>query len=132
MPVIRFDVLIPAVQAADLEERFVDAGAKLARAGVCDELAVDTDHEPEAQSGVREQLEQTYRDEHDGRDLTDARLIRYRLAPRGFAGSLNQLAMALSRILTPAAALPMDPVLLENEAAYERPAYYPWWLEIER
>lgn len=132
MSVIRFDVLIPAAQAADLEDRFVDAGAKLAQAGVCDELVVDTDHEPDAQAGVREQLEQTYRDDHDGRDLVDARLVRYRLVPQNFAGSLNQLAMALSRILTPAAALPMDPVLLENEQAYERPAYYPWWLEIER
>lgn len=132
MPVIQFDVLVPAEPAEALRLRFLSAGEKLAQAGVLAAMEVGCQPDPQLPEGVLESLRQTYRDDHDGRDLVGANAVRYRLEPQGFSGSVNQLAMALSRLLTPAVELPDDPVLLENELAFELPAAYPWWVEILR
>ena len=131
MPQIQFDVLVPADRAEALKERFADAGEKLAAAGVLDAMPVEST-QARLQVGVADQLRQTYRDQHQGRDLENAEVLCYLLRPEGFSGSVNQLTMALSRLLTPAAELPDDPVLLENETAHELPAVYPWTVEIFR
>ena len=45
---------------------------------------------------------------------------------------MNQLAMGLSRVLTPKAELPNDPVALERQMDFELPAVYPWAAEVLR
>ena len=67
---------------------------------------------------------------HEDRDLEDASVYRYDIAVTGVSGSVNQLGMVLSRLLTPHAVLPKDHVLLEDELAHERPAIFPWSLSI--
>ena len=85
---------------------------------------------PQFPEGLEEQLRQNYRDEHEDRDLADASVHRYDIAVAGVSGSVNQLGMVLSRLLTPHAVLPKDHVLLEDELAHERPAIFPWSLSI--
>lgn len=60
-----------------------------------------------------------------------AALQRYDIEVEG-ARSLNSLAMGLSRILTPRAQLPSDPVALEQQDQFETPALYPWTVEVFR
>ena len=48
------------------------------------------------------------------------------------ADSVNRLAMGLSRILTPKANLPRDPVALEDQDRFETPSIYPWTVEVLR
>ena len=48
------------------------------------------------------------------------------------ASSYNALAMGLSRILTPKADLPRDPVLLQQQDRFEEAAIYPWTVEVLR
>ena len=48
----------------------------------------------------------------------------------GVTGSVNQLTMVLARLLTPHAVLPNDHVLLEDEVAHERPAIFPWSVQV--
>ena len=59
-------------------------------------------------------------------------MTRFVISAPDFTGSVNQLAMRLSRILTPAVNLPPDRVLLENELDFEVPAIYPWIVQAER
>ena len=56
---------------------------------------------------------------------------RYLISAEG-ASSMNQLAMGLSRVLTPKAELPNDPVALERQMDFELPAVYPWAAEVLR
>ena len=131
MSAIHFDVLVPRGQAQPLGEVFATAGAKLHAARHAD--AVETSRtELDAAGPLAKELSRVYEDEHDGRALEDLSLQRYTLSLRGFGGSLNQLAMALSRLLTPPAQLPDDRVLRENERSFEVPALYPWTVAIER
>lgn len=39
--------------------------------------------------------------------------------------------MVLARLLTPHAVLPKDHVLLEDEVAHERPAIFPWSVQVQ-
>ena len=109
MPVIQFDVLVPNAQAERVADIFTTATDKLVESG---------------------SLSSAYRDEHEDRDLADASVHRYDIAVAGVSGSVNQLGMVLSRLLTPHAVLPKDHVLLEDELAHERPAIFPWSVSI--
>ncbi|KQB86690.1 hypothetical protein [Corynebacterium lowii] len=132
MPQIQFDVLIPDARAEELRGAFNKAGQRLQEAGRVREIALDYDPEPAMAAGVTEQLSEIFEREHEGKTLEQARVRRYTLSVEGVAGSVNELTMSLSRILTPQADLPHDPVLLENEAAHEQPAHYPWTVEVRR
>ncbi|MDU0478000.1 hypothetical protein QVA66_01960 [Staphylococcus chromogenes] len=44
--------------------------------------------------------------------------------------SVNQLAMLFSRLLTPQADLPAEPVLLHDEQAHEVAPLYPWTVAV--
>ena len=90
------------------------------------------DDAPKLYEGVEEALRQSYRDEHEDLELENASVRRYSIAVDGVEGSINQLTMALSRLLTPEAVLPKDHVLLEDEKAHEQPAIFPWTVEILR
>ena len=130
MPLIQFDVLVPRDTAQRVAEVFATATEKLVSAGKLSSASVTRKENPQLAAGVEEQLRETYRAEHDGRDLPDAEVNRYLIAVEGATGSLNQLAMVLSRFLTPQAVLPTDYVLLEDEKAYELPATFPWAVQI--
>ena len=66
-------------------------------------------------------------------ELADAAVHRYSIVVEGAVSSYNQLAMGLSRVLTPAATLPNDPLAeISREADFEMPATYPWTVEIRR
>lgn len=132
MPVIQFDALVPHSEAEPLREKFDGAIAALLEAGKLSAGSVTHDNSPRVQDEVEKQLRQTYRDQHDGRDLPDSVVHRYAISVEGLSGSVNQLTMALSRFLTPQADLPADPVLLQNETNYEVAATYPWTVEILR
>ena len=132
MPVIQFDVLIPVDRAAGLRDVFDRAVGRLVDGDRATGGSVTLDPQPPLADGIEAQLRATYREEHDGAELADAAVARYRITVEGLDGSVNQLTMALSRILTPQADLPADPVLLENELAHELPATYPWAVEIRR
>lgn len=66
-----------------------------------------------------------------GEPADGAETHRYRIDVEG-AESLNSLAMGLSRILTPKAELPRDPVMLEDQDRFEAPSIYPWTVEVFR
>ncbi|MDN6237092.1 hypothetical protein [Corynebacterium flavescens] len=131
MPTIQFDVLVPDAQADRVSEIFSAATSELVSKGSlhsADVTRVNVDAFP---TGLEEQLRQTYRDEHEERDLDGAHVYRYDIAVDGVTGSVNQLSMVLSRLLTPHAVLPKDHVLLEDEVAHERPAIFPWSINIK-
>ncbi|MDO5512497.1 hypothetical protein [Corynebacterium sp.] len=126
MPAIQFDVLIPDAAALELQGVFEKAMAKLIDAGKLTAADVLHDHDPRLYDGIEEGL----REDRD--DLHDAQVHRYLIRVEGQTGSMNQLAMVLSRFLTPQAELPNDAVLLEQERNYEVDATYPWAVEIRR
>lgn len=132
MPIIQFDVLVPDEQSEKVRGVFQTAVDKLVQAGRMTSANVELVTNPKLPEGLADQLRQVYRDEHDGQDLEFASVYRYPIAVEGLNGSINQLAMVLSRLLTPHAELPQDYVLLENEKDYELPAIFPWTLEILR
>ncbi|RSZ62084.1 hypothetical protein EAH68_10230 [Corynebacterium hylobatis] len=126
MPAIQFDVLIPDAPALQLQGVFEEAISKLIAAEKLTGGAVTHDHTPKLHEGIEEGL----REDRD--DLYQAQIHRYVIAVEGATGSVNQLAMVLSRFLTPQADLPTNAVALENEQAHEVPAIYPWAVEIRR
>lgn len=132
MPQIQFDVLIPNDQAERLRSAFSTASERLRSSGKASHAELAFDPSPQVPAGVEEQLREIFRAEHEGRDLDGASVRRYILEVDGVRGSINELTMSLSRMLTPQADLPQDPVLLANEAAHERPAHYPWTVEVRR
>lgn len=132
MPVIQFDVLVPDAAAGEVEAAFGRALEILVRRGLLDSAGVDREDSPEVATSVRAQLAAVYADDR-GEDPEDAgaRVHRYLVTADG-AASYNQLAMGLSRILTPKAELPLDPVALEQQDRFEQPSIYPWAVEILR
>ena len=130
MPMIQFDVLVPDAQAERVAEIFSTATQKLVDNNSLTAAEVTRVEEPAIQEGLEEQLRQTYRDEHEDRDLEGANVHRHDIEVEGVTGSINQLTMVLSRLLTPHAVLPKDYVLLEDEVAHERPAIFPWSVQV--
>lgn len=130
MATIQFDVLIPHGYGENLHATFQRACAKLLAAGKVSAAAVEFDASPEVLDDVVQQLEATYREEHDGQDMESPSVVRYNFTVEGATGSLNGLAMALAGFLTPKAVLPADPVALHDEQAFEKAASYPWTVNI--
>jgi len=67
-----------------------------------------------------------------GEDAGEVGVTRFVISAPDLTGSVNQLAMRLSRLLTPAVNLPADRVLLDNELDFEVPAIFPWMVQVER
>lgn len=131
MPTIQFDVLVPQTNAQEVQDSFQSALDILVDREKLGSGSCTHESAPEVSADVEEQLRQTYRDEHEERDLEDATVHRYNIEATG-ASSLNQLAMGLSRVLTPSARLVRDPAALQRETEFEVPAIYPWTVEILR
>ena len=131
MPRIHFDVLVPdASAAASVGDAFSRAVEILVQHGKLEEGQVLIDELPELAPGIEEQLRTVYEDER-GEDPEGTQVARYVITATG-ASSMNQLAMGLSRVLTPKATLPQDPVALERQMDFELPAIYPWVVEVLR
>ncbi|WP_394284774.1 hypothetical protein [Corynebacterium sp.] len=133
MPTIHFDVLVPATEATTVRETFQNALDILADKDKIASGSVTMHDAPDVDDAVVQQLHANYRNDHDGAELADAAVHRYSIVVEGAVSSYNQLAMGLSRVLTPAATLPNDPLAeISREADFEMPATYPWTVEIRR
>ena len=129
MSVIQFDVLVPPAAAGEVRNAFQRALDILVRR---DMLASGTVamQRVRIDDSVRAELAETYERDR-GEPAEGAETHRYRIDVEG-AESLNSLAMGLSRILTPKAGLPRDPVMLEDQDRFEAPSIYPWTVEVFR
>lgn len=129
MSVIQFDVLVPPAAAGEVRNAFQRALDILVRR---DMLASGTVamQRVRIDDSVRAELAETYERDR-GEPADGAETHRYRIDVEG-AESLNSLAMGLSRILTPKAGLPRDPVMLEDQDRFEAPSIYPWTVEVFR
>ncbi|KAA8746763.1 hypothetical protein CJ203_05360 [Corynebacterium tuscaniense] len=131
MPRIHFDVLVPDVSAAEaVGAAFSRAVEILVQHGKLEDGGVLIDASPELAPDTDAQLRRVYEEER-GENSAGAKIARYIITAEG-ASSMNQLAMGLSRVLTPKATLPRDPVALERQMDFELPAVYPWVVEVLR
>ncbi|EFK53673.1 hypothetical protein KBP53_07455 [Corynebacterium genitalium ATCC 33030] len=131
MPAIQFDVLVPDDSAArEVGEAFTRAVEILVRRGKLSDGSVRHTGTPDLHGDTLEQLRGAYREER-GEEPDGAVVHRYVIEADG-ASSMNSLAMGLSRVLTPKADLPKDPVALERQMDFELPAVYPWAVEVLR
>ncbi|WP_165164107.1 hypothetical protein [Corynebacterium qintianiae] len=132
MPVIQFDVLVPDAAAAEVGEAFSRALDILVRRGMLETASVEHDSSALIDASTNAQLKDVYRTDR-GEDPDEAGALphRYLITAEGVS-SYNQLAMGLSRILTPKADLPRDPAALAQESRFEQPSIYPWVVEIRR
>ena len=131
MPTIQFDVLVPDDAAGkQVEDAFASAVEILVRHERLTSGEVTRDVAPEVREDTLAQLRQAFEEER-GEEPGDAIAQRYLITAEG-ASSMNQLAMGLSRVLTPKAELPKDPVALERQLDFELPAVYPWAVEVLR
>lgn len=121
MPAIVFDCLVKPEETDDLARAFTARLGHLEAEGRITGYDVAVGDAP-----TDEQLLEQWERENPGEPLGDRAMRRYTLDLTGVAGSLNSLTMDLSRLLTPAAELPDDPVLREFDDMLEEIAVYPW------
>ncbi|AIL97184.1 hypothetical protein [Corynebacterium ureicelerivorans] len=129
MSVIQFDVLVPPAAAGEVRDAFQRALDILVRREMLASGTVAMQR-VRIDDSVRAELAETYERDR-GEPAEGAETHRYRIDVEG-AESLNSLAMGLSRILTPKAELPRDPVMLEDQDRFEAPSIYPWTVEVFR
>lgn len=129
MSVIQFDVLVPPAAAGEVRDAFQRALDILVRREMLASGTVAMQR-VRIDDSVRTELAETYERDR-GEPAEGAETHRYRIDVEG-AESLNSLAMGLSRILTPKAELPRDPVMLEDQDRFEAPSIYPWTVEVFR
>ncbi|WP_295628662.1 hypothetical protein [uncultured Corynebacterium sp.] len=125
MPAIVFECLVPASDVDDLGRAFSIRLAHLEEQGKISGSDVVVTEAP-----LDEQLLEQWTREHPDEPVGDRVMRRYSLELEGVDGSLNALAMDLSRLLTPAAKLPDDPVLREFDDMLEEIARYPWTVAV--
>ncbi|WIM66919.1 hypothetical protein QP027_07195 [Corynebacterium breve] len=133
MPSIQFDILIPdtpPTAAGDVYEAFQRAVAILESKNMLTQGEIAHTAGQECDDFTADQLRNVYREER-GEDPAGASMHRIVVKAQNVR-SYNQLAMGLSRILTPKADLPADPVALERETDFELASLYPWTVEILR
>lgn len=125
MPIIQFDVLVSDDAAGQqVEEAFARALKILVDKRMLEAAEVTRERDPQIPEDTLAQLREVYETDR-GEDPAGAVVQRYRIEAEG-ASSYNQLAMGLSRILTPKAQLPDDPVALERQETFEQPSIFPW------
>ena len=126
---IQFDVLVPPAAAGEVRDAFQRALDILVRREMLASGTVAMQR-VRIDDSVHAELAETYERDR-GEPADGAETHRYRIDVEG-ADSLNSLAMGLSRILTPKAELPRDPVMLEDQDRFEAPSIYPWTVEVFR
>ena len=131
MPTIQFDVIVPDDAAGkQVEDAFSSAVEILVRHERLTSGSVVRETAPDVPEDMVALLRRAYEEER-GEEPGDAVVQRYLISAEG-ASSMNQLAMGLSRVLTPKAELPNDPVALERQLDFELPAVDPWAAEVVR
>lgn len=133
MPSIQFDILIPDQPesvAGELADAFRRAVEILEKHGKLTDGAVAHTPGQQCDDFTVDQLRTVYGEERDD-NPDNASMHRIVITAKNVR-SFNQLAMGLSRILTPKAQLPPDPIALERETDFELPSLYPWTVEILR
>ncbi|MCS4536256.1 hypothetical protein [Corynebacterium sp. HS2168-gen11] len=143
MAFITFDFLAPSVAHTLVQQRFDALTTLLLRDAHAAKLEVTLEQSPQFPGEVVQQLQQSYRSEHeDAFDAADddetllahhgvypleqllpARIVIEVVEPKA---SVNQLAMLYARILTPPATLPNSAIETMEEQRYEVPATFPW------
>lgn len=123
-------MLVPPAEVESVRDRFTRAAQALNDRGKTRGLAAVVDLHPHPDSGVVDQLRRVYRADHDGDRPDDLAVYRCVVTADKVNGSVNELAMVLSHILTPVADLPRDVVSLERETDFELPARYPWTVSV--
>ncbi len=125
MPAIVFDCLVPPADSDDLARAFSARLGQLESEGKISNADVIVSDAP-----VDEQLIEQWERENPDEPVGDRVMRRYTLDLAGLQGSLNALTMDLSRLLTPAAPLPDDPVLRQFDDMLENVARYPWMVAV--
>ncbi|OFP35999.1 hypothetical protein [Corynebacterium sp. HMSC071B10] len=132
MPRIQFDVLVPPAHAGKLAEAIQRALDILVRREKLSSASLEAQGPVLIDATVLAELTQTYEDDRGyTADEEGAEVHRFLIDADG-VDSYNRLAMGLSRILTPKAELPRDPVALEQQDRFEVPALFPWTVTILR
>lgn len=132
MPTIQFDVLVPPAYAGEIAEAFQRALDILVRREKLSSASLEAQGPVLLDAHVTAELARTYESDRGfTADEEGAEVHRYLIQAEG-VDSYNRLAMGLSRILTPKADLPRDPVALEQQDRFELPALFPWTVTILR
>lgn len=132
MPTIQFDVLVPPAYAGEIAEAFQRALDILVRREKLSSASLEAQGPVLIDAHVAAELANTYESDRGfTADEEGAEVHRYLIQAEG-VDSYNRLAMGLSRILTPKADLPRDPVALEQQDRFELPALFPWTVTILR
>lgn len=132
MPRIQFDVLVPPAHAGKLAEAFQRALDILVRREKLSSASLEAQGPVLLDAHVTAEFARTYESDRGfTADEEGAEVHRYLIHAEG-VDSYNRLAMGLSRILTPKAELPRDPVALEQQDRFEVPALFPWTVTILR
>ena len=132
MPTIQFDVLVPPAYAGEIAEAFRRALDILVRREKLSSASLEAQGPVLLDAHVAAEFARTYESDRGfTADEEGAEVHRYLIQAEG-VDSYNRLAMGLSRILTPKADLPRDPVALEQQDRFELPALFPWTVTILR
>ena len=132
MPTIQFDVLVPPAYAGEIAEAFQRALDVLVRREKLSAASLEAQGPVLLDAHVTAEFARTYESDRGfTADEEGAEVHRYLIHAEG-VDSYNRLAMGLSRILTPKADLPRDPVALEQQDRFELPALFPWTVTILR
>lgn len=127
MSTIVFNCLVKPEEAGKLAEAFSAKLSEFARAGRVEDVQVQLE-----EGLADEQLVSQWAQENPDESLEDRQVFKYVLRLQPLGGSLNELAMDLSELLTPRADLPPDPVLREFDEMLETVATYPWNVAVFR
>lgn len=125
MSTIIFDCLVPPAESNDLAEAFKAQLVGFEKEGRISDVRVSVDP-----AEVEQQLREQWETEHPDEPIEDRSGFRYTLTFSKLAGSLNELAMDLSELLTPKTDLPPDPVLREFDELLQGVATYPWTVNV--
>ncbi len=127
MSKIIFHCLVKPAEAEDLAAAFRRALSAFAQRGRVSEPEVSF-----GSGAADEQLVSQWELENPEQELADRAVFRYELSFATYSGSLNELAMDLSELLTPRADLPPDAVLREFDELLQNAATYPWNVAVYR
>nr|WP_120492202.1 hypothetical protein [Corynebacterium lactis] len=127
MSTIVFNCLVKPEEADKLAEAFAAKLSEFSRAGRVESVEVGLE-----EGLADEQLVSQWEQENPEESLGERKVFKYVLRFEMSGGSLNELAMDLSELLTPRVDLPPDPVLREFDEMLETVATYPWNVAVFR
>lgn len=126
MTTIHFNCLVLPAEATQLTDAFRTRIDGLISEGKLADATIDvTAAEQDPQL-----IEQWERQNPDS-TVGDREMRRYSIEVNGVTGSVNGLTMTLSKLLTPDADLPPDPVYRQFDDLLEAVARFPWHVEIQ-